>query len=362
VVGVEAGKPGGGVEDRDALVKVSCPHCAYSAMIDRGRIPAGGAQARCPKCKQEFFVGPAPAPAPAPQPPAPPPPTRAPAPPPPPHAAPRVPVASPAPAPPPAPTAPAAAVPPAAAAVPPAPAAVAEPARAGKSGKENRQYRRIPYAVDVLINKAVLMKAIDISQGGLYVHTGRSFAPGSVVDVELPLGTRKISVRGRVQHNQTGVGMGIKFVDLTNEQQSAIFEFMHSSPAEGKGAGDARKRVLLIDEDALKRRMSKSKLILEGFSVVEVEDGFEAIRRMEEEAPDLVILDLFMRKMDGFKVLTIIKESPKWKDIPVLIYASKGTDEIMEKVLAAGATEFLLKMMTSPTKLVEIVKRSLGRA
>jgi PleD family two-component response regulator len=203
------------------------------------------------------------------------------------------------------------------------------------------------------------MKAIDLSQGGLYVHTGRAFVPGSIIDLELPLGAQKISVRGSVQHNQNGVGVGIKFVDLSSEHQSAILAYMRSSETGGRKAGDVRKRVLLIDEDAMKRRMSKSKLILEGFCVFEVADGFEAIRRMEEETPDLVILDLFMQKMDGFKVLTIIKETPQWKDIPVLIYSSKGGDEIMEKVLAAGATEFLLKMMTSPTKLAEIVKKTL---
>lgn len=302
----------GSVEDRAALVKVSCPHCAYSAGIDRSRIPDDGAQVRCPKCKGEFLVRPPPA-----------------------------------------------VVPPAPAPSEKATTAAAEPRRAGKSGKENRQYHRIPFAVDILVNKAILVKAIDISQGGLYVHTGRAFIPGSVVDVELPLGTQKISVKGSVQHNQNGVGMGIKFVDLNNEHRSAIYEYLHSSEVEGRKSGDSRKRVLLIDEDPMKRRMSKSKLILEGFSVVDVEDGFSAIRRMEEETPDLVILDLFMQKMDGFKVLTIIRESPMWKDIPVLIYSSKGGDAIMEKVLAAGATEFLLKMMTSPTKLAEIVKKHL---
>jgi len=311
------------VEDRAALVTVTCPHCPYTTRIDRSRIPAGGARARCPRCKGEIILHQTPPETMRPEPPAP---------------------AQPA-------------------AQPPAPSpAAAEPPRAGKSGKENRQYRRIPFAVDILVNKAILMKAIDISQGGLYVHTGRAFIPGSIIDVELPLGTQKISVKGRVQHNQNGVGMGIRFVELSNAHQSAVFEYMHSFEAGGRNVGDARKKILIVDEDAMKRRMSKSKLILEGFSVVEVEDGFEAIRRMEEETPDLVILDLFMRKMDGFKVLTIIKESPKWKDIPVLIYSSKGGDEILEKVLAAGATEFLLKVMTSPTKLAEIVKKSLRAA
>ncbi len=321
------------MEEQAAPVKVSCPHCAYTTQISRSRIPAGGARATCPKCGGEFRLRPAP-------------PEEG------------------LPAPLPAPVAEALAPPPAL--VPPVPApagmesSAAAPPRAGRSGKENRQYRRIPFAVDVLVNKAILMKAIDISQGGLYVHTGRAFIPGSTIEVELPLGAQKISVKGSVQHNQNGVGIGIRFLDLSKAHQNAIFEFMRSDRAGGARADVSRKRVLLVDEDAMKRRMSKSKLILEGFSVVDVEDGFEAIRRMEEEPPDLVILDLFMRKMDGFKVLTIIKESPKWKDIPVLIYSSKGSDQIMDKVLAAGATEFLLKAMTSPTKLAEIVKKTLS--
>jgi CheY-like chemotaxis protein len=236
----------------------------------------------------------------------------------------------------------------------------AELPRVGRSGKENRQYRRLPFAVDVLVNRAVLMKAIDISEGGLYVHTGRSFTPGSIVEVELPLGAQKITVKGTVQHNQNGVGIGVKFLDLSAQHRSAILDFIQNSGASGRRVGGSRQRLLIIDEDAMKRRMSKSKLIHEGFSIVEVEDGSEAIRRMEEETPDLVILDLFLQKADGFKVLSAIKESPKWKDIPVLVYSSKGGGDLAERALAAGAAVFLLKMTTTPAKLAEIVKRTLS--
>ena len=200
------------MEDRESMFDVSCPHCAYSARIARSRVPEGGAQARCPKCKGEFLLAPRPlaAASPEPQPPPPAPPVAEP----------------PAPQTPPGSDIPAAEPPP----------------RVGKSGKENRQYRRIPFAVDILVNRAILMKAIDLSQGGLYVHTGRAFVPGSVIELELPLGEQKIYVKGCVQHNQNGVGVGIKFVDLSNEHHTAIFEYLHRAQTGGRNVGDSRKR------------------------------------------------------------------------------------------------------------------------
>jgi CheY-like chemotaxis protein len=63
--------------------------------------------------------------------------------------------------------------------------------------------------------------------------------------------------------------------------------------------------------------------------------------------------------MDGVKVLMILKASPKWKSIPVIVLSSHGTKDVIDKVIAAGATEFLSKMITSPLKLSETIKNIL---
>jgi PleD family two-component response regulator len=68
-----------------------------------------------------------------------------------------------------------------------------------------------------------------------------------------------------------------------------------------------------------------------------------------------------MEKMDGFKVLAILRESPQWKDIPVIVFSAKGTQDVMDKVIDAGAEEFLVKMMTSPAKLANTVKNVLEK-
>jgi CheY-like chemotaxis protein len=60
--------------------------------------------------------------------------------------------------------------------------------------------------------------------------------------------------------------------------------------------------------------------------------------------------------MDGIKLLTILKETPDWMNVPVIVCSGKGTKDVIQKVIDAGADEFLNKMITSPAKLVEVAK------
>jgi PleD family two-component response regulator len=228
-------------------------------------------------------------------------------------------------------------------------------------GRERRIYKRIPFNVDVLINNAILVKGIDISMGGLYVHTGRSFRPGDIVDVTFPLNGQKLMVKAEIQHNQQAVGMGLKFVALAASQRSSIKNYIEHMRKKKSEVRSEKESVLLIEDNDMQRRMHKSKLVLEGFQVIDVEDGMEAIRLLESETPDLIILNLFMEKMDGFKILAILRESPKWKDIPVIVFSAKGTQDVIDKVTDAGADEFLVKMMTSPAKLAQSAKRVIKR-
>jgi len=223
-------------------------------------------------------------------------------------------------------------------------------------GTENRQHKRVPFAVDVLINDAVLVKGIDLSSTGLYLHTGRSYPPGSEVKVTFPLHDIKVSVQAKVQHNQSGVGMGLRFINLDEQHAVLIKRFIDRFDPLSESKKSGKKKVMLIDENNISRKMNKSKLVMEGFTVIEVGDGVEAINLLKNEVPDLIVLDVIMQKIDGFKVLAIIKASPKLKEVPVIIFSSKGTKEIIEKAMNAGADEFLLRMVTTPVKLSAAVK------
>jgi CheY-like chemotaxis protein len=85
-------------------------------------------------------------------------------------------------------------------------------------------------------------------------------------------------------------------------------------------------------------------------------DGIEAMKFIAEQNLDLIILDLYMKGMDGLKVLSVLKSNPKWKELPVIICSGHDEQEVKEKVMNAGADEFLSKRGTSPAKLVQSAK------
>jgi len=112
-------------------------------------------------------------------------------------------------------------------------------------------------------------------------------------------------------------------------------------------------RILLVDDNAQARSINRSRLAVGGFLVEEAENGVEAIKKLQESVPDLIILDLMMPIIDGFKVLQMIKTNPALKDIPVVVLSGRGQPEEVEKALKLGATDFLVKMKTNPNVLLE---------
>ena len=228
------------------------------------------------------------------------------------------------------------------------------------AGKERRKEKRVPFKEKILVNNSMLFNSIDISEGGLYVYTGRSFEKNSLISVTLPVKGEKITVKARVQHNQPGIGMGLKFIELKDEEKARIRDLIESTIRKS-ASQTARKKILLVEDNDMTRQIYRSKLLMEGFSVVEAVNGVEAVKLLREQIPDVVILDLYMEKMDGFKVLSILRSTPQWEHLPVIVCSSRGTKDVMEKVINAGATEFLSKVVTSPAKLAETVKAVIQR-
>ena len=88
--------------------------------------------------------------------------------------------------------------------------------------KERRKCKRYPFREEVLIDGTKRCTCTDISELGLYVSTIQSFEEEKVIKVTIPVQGKPISVKARVQYHQPGIGMGIMFVDLTEEQKAII--------------------------------------------------------------------------------------------------------------------------------------------
>jgi DNA-binding response OmpR family regulator len=118
-------------------------------------------------------------------------------------------------------------------------------------------------------------------------------------------------------------------------------------------------KVLIIEDDKFLRELIAQKLIKEGFEVLEAVDGEEGMRKVKEERPDLILLDLILPGIDGFEVLSRIKQDPALSPIPVIILSNLGQKDDVEKGMKLGAIDYLIKAHFTPGEIIEKIKSAL---
>jgi type II secretory ATPase GspE/PulE/Tfp pilus assembly ATPase PilB-like protein/CheY-like chemotaxis protein len=101
--------------------------------------------------------------------------------------------------------------------------------------------------------------------------------------------------------------------------------------------------VLLVDDEDQLRRVMRDLLEREGFAVVEAADGARALEEIDRSAPDIVILDLNLPKVDGYKVLSQLRSREPTRNLPVIVLTAKGDEDNEVRVLELGADDFLTK-------------------
>ncbi len=113
------------------------------------------------------------------------------------------------------------------------------------------------------------------------------------------------------------------------------------------------KKILVIEDDKFLRELISQKLLHEGYDIAEAVDGEKGLEAVEKEKPDLVLLDLILPGLDGFEVLTKIKENPAVSQIPVIILSNLGQKDDIEKGLKMGAKDYLIKAHFTPAEIIE---------
>ncbi len=112
-------------------------------------------------------------------------------------------------------------------------------------------------------------------------------------------------------------------------------------------------RILVVDDEPFNRQCLKDPLEVVGHHVVEAVDGIDALEKIAEHKPDLILLDVMMPRMDGMSVCQRIKTDPSTEHIPVIIVTALSEREYRIKAIEAGATDFL----TKPLDLHEVILR-----
>jgi len=119
------------------------------------------------------------------------------------------------------------------------------------------------------------------------------------------------------------------------------------------------KKILIVEDDKFLRELIVRKLNEEDFGVSEAVDGEEGIKKVIEEKPDLVLLDLILPGIDGFEVLARMKKESALSSIPVIILSNLGQKDDVEKGLKMGAIDYLIKAHFTPGEIIEKIKVAL---
>ena len=114
------------------------------------------------------------------------------------------------------------------------------------------------------------------------------------------------------------------------------------------------KKVFIVEDEAALLYALEAKLRLEGFNVEVAVDGEEAIKKLKNYKPDLVILDIILPKIDGWEVLQNIRANSNLVKVPVVIVTNLTDKHSREKGVELGADNFLVK---SDFDLEELVKK-----
>ena len=108
-------------------------------------------------------------------------------------------------------------------------------------------------------------------------------------------------------------------------------------------AAETDATILVVDDNTDNVEILRAFLESRGFTIAEARDGREALARMEEIRPDLVLLDVMMPGMDGWEVCRVIKQHPQLGDTKVVMVTAKGGFEDKFEGLRSGADDYVVK-------------------
>lgn len=120
-------------------------------------------------------------------------------------------------------------------------------------------------------------------------------------------------------------------------------------------------KIMVAEDDRLISGSLCDALKGQGFDAIPAYDGEEAVAKVKEQKPDLLLLDIMMPKLDGISVLWELKANPDTAQIPVVVLTNIGDVETISKIVEAGAVDYLLKSDQSVDDIIQKVRDVLQR-
>jgi CheY-like chemotaxis protein len=122
---------------------------------------------------------------------------------------------------------------------------------------------------------------------------------------------------------------------------------------------EQRKKILIVDDERLMRAVLQHNVILAGYDVIVASNGREAMQKIQEVTPDLIVVDLVMPDMNGFEMLRRIRSNKETMQTPVIVVSALQSQTDIEEAKASGADIYLTKPI-KPEEFIKHVKKYLG--
>jgi CheY-like chemotaxis protein len=115
-----------------------------------------------------------------------------------------------------------------------------------------------------------------------------------------------------------------------------------------------RGNVMVVDDNAMNRRLMRHFLEIEHFNVVEASGGLEAIESLRQSRFDLVLLDIAMPEVDGYQTLEALKQDQDLRDVPVVMVSAIDDMASITRCIELGADSYVLKPLSRQPLMARI--------
>ncbi|RYH00952.1 response regulator [Salipiger sp. IMCC34102] len=115
-------------------------------------------------------------------------------------------------------------------------------------------------------------------------------------------------------------------------------------------------RILAIDDSRTMRGLLRASLEEAGFDVTTAEDGIDGMERLEAVAPDVIITDINMPRLDGFGVIEAVRKSDEGRSVPILVLSTESGVEMKDRARRSGATGWIVKPFDD-ARLISAIRR-----
>jgi|GEM_PF-1214751 len=218
---------------------------------------------------------------------------------------------------------------------------------------DKRRYPRVRYLQDVLINRAVPAAGASISQGGMFLFTTAPFRSDHQVRVQFMLHELSMELASTVRHYQPGIGMGLMFQDLSEEQEMLVKVYVDDALQEQ--AQVRTKKVLLLDNNALKRRLYRIALEQSHYHVVEATAIAQVFDILKSDTIGALVFDPHVP--GGYTLVKRLRINPSWNTIVPIVLSSRPVAEETRRRELPAVRHLFLQSGMPPTKLPRVIAK-----